>query len=72
MPVEVVVPYDDAKSSQAKGTESLPDFDKLPHIEDQQHNRSHFDAGNPSRSAPNDYQTFLFSMNHQLFVDPTV
>lgn len=30
MPVEV----EDAKSSQAKGTESLPGFDELAHIED--------------------------------------
>jgi len=31
MPVEIL---DDAKSSQAKGTESLPGFDELAHIED--------------------------------------
>lgn len=35
MPVVAAVDNDDAKSSQAKGTESLPDFDKLPHIDDQ-------------------------------------
>ena len=71
MKVGIAVQFDDAKSSNGKGTESLPDFDKLPHIEDQQHNRSQFEAGNPSASAPNDYQTFLFSMN-PVVADPTV
>lgn len=61
----------DAKSSQAKATESLPDFDKLPHIEEQQNRSqnfgnqnsvSHSAAGMTDRS-PNDYQTFHFSMN---------
>ena len=57
--------YDDAKSSQNKGTESLPDFDRLPHIEDQQNRSAHFYAGNQnSSSVPNDYQTFHLSMNH--------
>ena len=32
----------DAKSSQAKATESLPDFDKLPHIEEQQNRSQNF------------------------------
>lgn len=65
MPVVVAVDNDDAKSSMAKGTESFPDFDKLPQIIEEQHfNRSqHFDAGQPSGNPPNDYQTFLFSMN---------
>ena len=40
MPIEVVE-IDDSKSFQeAKGTESLPGFDKLPQIEDQQLNQS--------------------------------
>ena len=41
MPVEV----DDAKSSQAKGTESLPGFDELAHIEDQQNRSTNFYMG---------------------------
>ena len=71
MPIEVVE-IDDSKSFQeAKGTESLPGFDKLPQIEDQQLNQSHRNADNSGRSRPNDYKTFLFSMNPH-FVDPTV
>ena len=35
MPVEAVQQFDDAKSSQAKGTESMPGFDKLSQIEDE-------------------------------------
>ena len=71
MPIEVTQIEDLKSSQEARGTESLPGFDKLPHIEDQQLNQSQFDAGNAGVSTPNDYQTFLFSMNPHL-VDPTV
>lgn len=72
MPVEVNENDNNNRSSLPSGKESLPDFDKLPHIEDQQNRSQQDDAANQnSSSAPNDYQTFHFSMNHQnYYMDP--
>ena len=72
MPAEVHA-AEEVKSNSRRKTESLPGFDQLPQLDDHHQNRSVLDAdGNANSSAPNDYQTFHFSMNQNNFIDPTL